>query len=217
MCNGVYRIRNLINNQCYIGSVAWRGGFSQRWYRHQRELKKQEHHSLKLQNAWNKYGSDAFVFEILLYCEPKDCLIYEQIALDHYQLKYNISLVAYCPMLGRQHTEDTKAKMRQANLGRKHSQETREKIRQAKMGNTYRRGQKHSDDVKAKLSYIAKQRVGERHNRAKLTQIDVNEIRQLLKRSMPQKLIAQRFGVSRQTISAINTGQNWNNHYAQMD
>lgn len=60
--SGVYKITNLINNKIYIGSAM---DFEGRKYRHLNSLKKNKHHSIKLQRAYNKYGEESFKFEIL--------------------------------------------------------------------------------------------------------------------------------------------------------
>jgi len=52
-------------------------------------------------------------------------------------------------------------------------------------------------------------RRGERHGRAKLTEQDVHEIRQMLKGGIFQRVIAEKYGVTRATIGAINTGKSW--------
>lgn len=95
MITGVYSIRNVKNGKRYIGSAAsQRDGIRGRWTRHIRELNNKQHHSSKLQNAWNKYGADVFVFEVLLYCDQQDCLTFEQMAIDCYKPEYNICFVA---------------------------------------------------------------------------------------------------------------------------
>lgn len=59
---GIYQIRNLVNDKVYIGSAV---DFGKRWNSHICSLNDQHHHSQKLQRAWDKYGIDAFKFEIL--------------------------------------------------------------------------------------------------------------------------------------------------------
>lgn len=107
---GIYRIRHVDSGKCYVGSCASPQGFRVRWNNHTKNLRKNQHHSPHLQRAWNKYGADSFVFEILLYCDPKDCIMYEQIALDHYKPEYNV-----CPIagnsLGYKHIDEDKARM----------------------------------------------------------------------------------------------------------
>lgn len=59
---GIYSITNIINNKKYIGSTA--KSFNSRWKKHITNLKNGGHASHHLQNSWNKYGEDNFVFTI---------------------------------------------------------------------------------------------------------------------------------------------------------
>ena len=59
--SGVYKITNKITNDFYIGSSK---DIYKRWNRHKNELNKKKHINIILQRAWNKYGSDNFLFEI---------------------------------------------------------------------------------------------------------------------------------------------------------
>ncbi len=70
-----------------------------------------------IQRAWNKYGEDSFVFEILLYCDPENCLMYEQLVMDHYGPEYNMAKIAGSP-IGTKHTAKSKLNMRLAHLGK---------------------------------------------------------------------------------------------------
>jgi group I intron endonuclease len=60
--SGIYRIRNLNTGKGYVGSAK---KFNARWNEHKRQLRGNFHHSILLQRSWNKYGQNAFVFEIL--------------------------------------------------------------------------------------------------------------------------------------------------------
>jgi group I intron endonuclease len=59
---GVYKISNLINSKCYIGSSK---NIYRRLYNHLRELSSNNSPHIKLQNAVNKYSLDNFVVSIL--------------------------------------------------------------------------------------------------------------------------------------------------------
>lgn len=59
---GIYKITNLKNNKCYIGQST---DIKTRWNNHKFELKSNTHCNPYLQNAFNKYGEDAFEFRIL--------------------------------------------------------------------------------------------------------------------------------------------------------
>lgn len=49
-------------------------------------------------------------------------------------------------------TEETRQKLRDANLGKKLSEETKRKIGLKSKGNSYRKGIKHTDEVRAQIS-----------------------------------------------------------------
>ncbi len=59
---GVYQIRNTINDRIYIGSSF---DIAARWREHKYDLRMNKHRNQHLQNAYNKYGKEAFVYEVL--------------------------------------------------------------------------------------------------------------------------------------------------------
>ena len=61
--SGIYIIRNIENNKCYIGQSLV---VKDRIRRHKYELRHNKHSNQYLQAAWNKYGEKAFQFSI--YC-----------------------------------------------------------------------------------------------------------------------------------------------------
>lgn len=88
----IYRIRNLKNDKCYIGSTI---NFTQRKNNHKYKLRNNRHPSSILQNAWNKHGELSFIFEIVENIEDEKFLIdREQFYLDHLRPKYNIRTIA---------------------------------------------------------------------------------------------------------------------------
>lgn len=107
MNTGVYRITCLVNGKCYIGSTA--KSFKERWQCHTQLLRKNRHHSAKLQNAWNKYGEESFEFAVILTCNPSDVIQHEQRCFDEMRPHYNMAPVAgNCA--GLKHSEETKRK-----------------------------------------------------------------------------------------------------------
>jgi group I intron endonuclease len=129
MMSGIYAVRN--ENRSYIGSAVDIPG---RWKRHRADLRVNKHHNPHLQNAWNKYGEDAFEFVILEECSAELLLEREQHYLDLYSNKYNI-----LPVAG-------------SHLGATRSPESRARISAVKMGNANRRGHKSTSEHKAKIS-----------------------------------------------------------------
>lgn len=89
---GIYSITNKLNSHRYIGSSI---NVSRRKKEHFTLLKTNKHHSQYLQNAWNKYGEDMFIFSILENVEDNNLLIpKEQWWLTNTPCEYNISKVA---------------------------------------------------------------------------------------------------------------------------
>lgn len=88
---GIYKIVNSKNGKFYIGSSV---NIRKRKHVHFSALKKGNHHSQYLQNAWNKYGESAFTFEVLELCEKEALLTREQYYMDEYKPQYNIAPIA---------------------------------------------------------------------------------------------------------------------------
>lgn len=95
--NGVYFILNKVNGKIYIGSTSDEKGFYKRIKNHLYKLKLQIHENFHLQNAWNKYGEDAFEFKIKIVCKKSLCLKIEQIYLNYY---YGINSYNICKHAG---------------------------------------------------------------------------------------------------------------------
>lgn len=63
---GIYKITNKINNKVYVGQLS---DIDYRWVHHRCDLKANAHHNIHLQSAWNKYGKNAFIFEVIEECD----------------------------------------------------------------------------------------------------------------------------------------------------
>lgn len=122
--SGIYKIKHRDSGKCYVGSAVC---IAKRWWGHRKRLGQGTHHSAHLQNAWNKYGSDAFEFMILERVERSEDLIPREQAwielLGSYYAGYNMSPTAGSP-LGVKHTAETRAKIAASGRGRKHSAES---------------------------------------------------------------------------------------------
>ena len=129
----VYQIVNVVNNKIYVGSAI---DFNRRKNTHLRLLNLGEHHSIKLQNSFNKYGKDKFKFEILERLTTSENLIsVEQKYLDSLKPHLNMVLIAGLNShIGMKRSQETKNKMRNSQLGKTHTQETKEKLRQINLG-----------------------------------------------------------------------------------
>ena len=115
---GIYRIRNKLDDKRYIGSAQ---DFDERWEGHKKELQKGIHYNSYLQNAWNKHGEENFAFEIEeeVKGSRNDAFDREQEYLDKWfptGLLYNISFGANGGAVqgtGWHHTEETKQENRE--------------------------------------------------------------------------------------------------------
>lgn len=147
---GIYCIKNNINGKEYIGSSI---NVRKRFLRHFSELKNNKHKNTKLQNSYNKHGKDNFVFSILEEVNEKGALISrEQYYIDTMLPEYNINLIANSS-LGVKRSEETKEKIKKANLGLKHPSWRNEIKSAAQCGeNHWTKVKAFSEDAKNKMS-----------------------------------------------------------------
>ena len=124
--SGIYQIRNLFTNHIYIGSAR---NLHKRKLEHFRRLLNQEHVNKHLQNSYNKYGKENFVFELVELCSVDDLLQTEQYWLNLFVGTpncYNIQKSANCGPLqnngngfsGRTHSKYTKQKISKSRTGK---------------------------------------------------------------------------------------------------
>ena len=166
--SGVYRIRNIINGKIYIGSAVC---LYQREAKHFSELKRGSHANNGLQNAYNKYGKDALVFEpieLMAFSDKEFLIEREQHFLDTLtpwkkKIGYNIRKVAHSNA-GIPLSEEAKKKLSASITGRTLSEEHRRKIGDSN------RGKKHTLEFRLRISerkkgkpQVGKLAKGERH------------------------------------------------------
>jgi group I intron endonuclease len=137
---GIYCITQKSTGRRYIGSTSV--GFYQRWKRHLKELKRLKHHSLFLQRAWDKYGSEDFVFEIIETHEiltdknNQGLLDLEQHYLNTFKPEFNVSPSAH-NRKGVKASKETRIKIssaRKRQAKRPCSEETKKKISESNKG-----------------------------------------------------------------------------------
>lgn len=156
MKSGVYQIINIINGKRYIGSSI---DVERRFKEHRRHLCGNYHHNEHLQNAWNKYGEESFMFELIERCEPEDCAKIEQQFIDYYKSanrKFGYNIDEQIEHAGYHLSAETKEKIRKKAIGRKQSAESIEKTR---LANTGKKRPKQSQKMKDRWE-ISKQYFG---------------------------------------------------------
>jgi group I intron endonuclease len=92
---GIYQIKNLINNKIYIGSSI---NLSEREYKHFWMLSNRTHDNEYLQNSYNKYGCENFIFEVIELCDENELIVKENLHIlntksNNSNFGYNLALV----------------------------------------------------------------------------------------------------------------------------
>ncbi len=210
MSIGVYIIRNLEANKCYIGSSI---NIEYRFRRHILALQKNKHHSVKLQRSWNLHKEDNFVFEILEITDKKDLLIREQYYIDLYKSYEDDKGYNICPLagntIGRKTSQTTIEKLKISSSGRKHTEETK-KIISKKLKNRV-----VSEETKEKLSTIFKEKFKNPENHPFYGKTHIQETIDKIKQTLSEKMSGENnpfYGKThsmetRKFLSDINTGK----------
>ena len=151
--SGIYTITSLDGKQ-YIGSAK---NFEYRFRKHLTELRHNKHHNRNLRSAFKKYGECGLTFKPIIYCEQKDLIFYEQLAIDAMRPAHNICLFAGSGF-GTKLSQEAKNKIAAAQTGRNHTPESKFKMSIAKLGG------KLSIDTRLKMSHSAiGKRVGKKN------------------------------------------------------
>ena len=137
--NGIYSIYCIPTNKFYIGSAAgvnspkkYKNGFIARLNSHRQKLKTNQHRNIYLQNTYNLYGEENFIFEIVEFCKAEECKNIEISYMDKYQSMiyqngFNIirqSLSNYNGNFSNEHRE----KISKALLGKPRTLELKKKL-----------------------------------------------------------------------------------------
>lgn len=129
---GVYRILNTVNGNCYVGSSK---NIANRYHTHVCSLRNGTNACPILQRAYNKYGEDCFVFQVILCCKPEYRLFYEQELIRELNARYNVyTNVSSSPLRRFGHSKVSKRKMALSHTGLILSAEHKQHISKGLMG-----------------------------------------------------------------------------------
>lgn len=163
----IYTITNMVDQNFYVGSTC---KYERRKWEHRDQLKKGIHSCTRLQEAWNEYGADNFVFEIVEEVSDDKLLQVEDIYLQRHHGSYqcyNVAPTAFSPPSG---LPEVRAKIsstlksrysgdptKHPRFGKLHTEETRSKISLSRKGKAsgekhYRFGSQVPEEVRRKIS-----------------------------------------------------------------
>lgn len=205
--SGIYQIRNLINNKRYIGQT---NNFSRRKNEQFSTLENNKSNNIHLQRAYNKYGKEKFIFEILEYVNLSNDDEYNKLILFnreddwikfYFPNTYNIRPSA-SSNLGIKRSEEVKKKMSESRKGFKHTKQARKNMSDA------RKGKKCLSRTKEKISKTLKGRIRSEQERTNISkskmkkccQLDINTNEILMIWDSPI-YASKELNVSRSTIS----------------
>lgn len=194
--HGIYAIINKENGMAYIGQT--RQKFVKRYWHHQWKLKDNSHDNAHLQNAWNKYGKDAFVFCVVDVLNENSHEKLNELeeryvgCCKRFEYNYNI-LDGGGGRVGVSLTEEHKRKIGEAN----------------RINMT---GKKHSEETKRKMSEIRKGKLVRRHNDT-ITMEQAREIKQSLVSGEKPSHISKRMSVPYKTVNGIMSNNAWSTVY----
>lgn len=114
--SGIYKIENLVNGHCYIGQSV---DLKHRKCQHFSNLKMNVHVNKHLQSAYNKYGSNNFLFSIILFCEKNELTYYEQSLVDKLSPEYNICKECVSSPVGVPLSDEAKLMLSENRKGEK--------------------------------------------------------------------------------------------------
>ena len=118
---GIYAVTNTVSGAVYVGQAR---NIRKRWEAHRSTLEKGNHRNSHWQRAWNKYGAQAFRFEVFVDLSevPKeelaDRLNEEEVAaLLHFPKTYNLMIAGQSGVVASEATRKLLSERQQALWG----------------------------------------------------------------------------------------------------
>ena len=161
----IYSCFNTITGKHYVGQTKFTA--FERFRGHLKESRMQKSHrkGSKFHSALRKYGKDAFNITVLTTCNTQDETdLAEQYWISYFnstddEFGYNTAIGGLTHFGPKNHSEETKAKMRAAKIGKKFTEEHKRKLSESNKGkhnhtkeNHPLWGKKHSEDTRKKIA-----------------------------------------------------------------
>lgn len=196
---GIYTIgSNSKPDRIYVGSAV---NMHARLASHLSKLRRNKHHSQKLQNHVNKYGVEDLYFTIVETCKREELLIREQYYIDTLKPWFNI-----CPKAGNtlgatwSLSDEAKNNISEGHKGLKHSEESK---------------RKRSEKLKGrKPSELACKRSSEVHKGKKLSEEHIAKLRKANKGN--QRAKGRHWKLSDETKAKMRAAAIKNNNAARL-
>lgn len=126
---GVYQIRCVKENKCYIGSSK---DCQERVQKHFSELRLNRHTNKRLQEAFNKYGIENFIYSVVLYVANESDLLQKE---TEYQVKIGIDNLYNDKVTGVYESDELKARYARTDQSYKQTLEYRMKLAASRQSN----------------------------------------------------------------------------------
>ena len=118
MDSGIYIIKNILNNKVYVGSST---NLKSRNYKHFWMLEKGLHDNCHLQNSYNKYGKDSFIFQVIKECDFIDLISMENFYISEFKssiFEYGYNLATVNEFRRNTFNDEVKIKLSKHNLNK---------------------------------------------------------------------------------------------------
>lgn len=187
---GIYKITNTKNGKCYVGQSI---DIKRRFWDHRCISHETNRH---LRHAMQKYGKDAFSYEVLEECDPAKLDEREQFWIEKIKPEYNV--MSGGQGRGKRHSDDTRSKLIKAG---KESWEKKSEKEKASVIKNNLKGPKRGHAVSEKTRKILRDK-----NTGKKQSIETIQKRVATRAKNKQKGYVVDHYWGRKTVVCIETG-----------
>lgn len=214
---GIYLITNNANGKMYVGQSY---NVNKRLYEHKRKLKENSHCNEHLQSAWNKYGEDAFSFEVLEECGKEHIDELERWYIKELQTQDRTK--GYNSEGGgrtcQEVSAETRMKLSIVRKGKKHTEEAKRKMSASSMGQVaWNKGLRgvthHTEETRRRISQTLKGREVSEYARQQISKARSKPIACIEFEEMGAifpsiTMASKRTGIDRKSINDMLIGKN---------